>query len=147
MIIIFFLWCRKLAKSTFLLVSLFGLQYVLFAFFPDQVSVLTFKIRTFIELALASTQVMIYSSTSLSFSHTHRKSQVMCIYIALFIIHTVSKQKISVLKYLHALNSHIADQIWVIIQFTFCYDTCNRAVEICFSIRISLYNFTYKAVG
>ncbi|KAG1941256.1 secretin receptor [Pimephales promelas] len=47
---------RKLAKSTFLLVSLFGLQYVLFAFFPDRVSVLTFKIWNFIELALASTQ-------------------------------------------------------------------------------------------
>uniref|UniRef100_A0A672RDY2 Secretin receptor-like n=1 Tax=Sinocyclocheilus grahami TaxID=75366 RepID=A0A672RDY2_SINGR len=47
---------RKLAKSTFLLVSLFGLQYVLFAFFPDRVSVLTFKIWNVIELALASTQ-------------------------------------------------------------------------------------------
>ncbi|XP_055071238.2 secretin receptor [Misgurnus anguillicaudatus] len=47
---------RKLAKSTFLLVSLFGLQYVLFAFFPDRVNVLTFKIWNVIELALASTQ-------------------------------------------------------------------------------------------
>ncbi|KTG38067.1 hypothetical protein cypCar_00043588, partial [Cyprinus carpio] len=28
---------QKLAKSTFLLVSLFGLQYVLFAFFPDRI--------------------------------------------------------------------------------------------------------------
>ncbi|KAA0716140.1 Vasoactive intestinal polypeptide receptor [Triplophysa tibetana] len=46
----------KLAKSTFLLVSLFGLQYVLFAFFPDRVNVLTFKIWNVIELALASTQ-------------------------------------------------------------------------------------------
>ncbi|XP_030643487.1 secretin receptor [Chanos chanos] len=51
-----FTQCKKLAKSTFLLVSLFGIQYILFAFFPDKVSVLTFKIWNFIELALASTQ-------------------------------------------------------------------------------------------
>ncbi|XP_023682426.1 secretin receptor [Paramormyrops kingsleyae] len=47
---------KKLAKSTFLLVSLFGLQYILFAFFPEKVSDLTYKIWNFVELALASTQ-------------------------------------------------------------------------------------------
>ncbi|XP_007261104.3 secretin receptor [Astyanax mexicanus] len=47
---------RKLAKSTLLLVSLFGVQYALFAFFPDEVSILTFQIWTAIELAMASTQ-------------------------------------------------------------------------------------------
>lgn len=54
------LW-RKLAKSTLLLVSLFGVQYTLFTFFPDGVSILTFQIWNAIELALASTQVMAYS--------------------------------------------------------------------------------------
>ncbi|XP_026866051.2 secretin receptor [Electrophorus electricus] len=47
---------RKLAKSTLLLVSLFGVQYTLFAFFPDQVGNLTFQIWNAIELAMASTQ-------------------------------------------------------------------------------------------
>ncbi|XP_062862447.1 secretin receptor [Trichomycterus rosablanca] len=47
---------RKLAKSTLLLVSLFGVQYALVAFFPDKVSILTFQIWNTIELALASTQ-------------------------------------------------------------------------------------------
>ncbi|XP_042175700.1 secretin receptor isoform X3 [Oncorhynchus tshawytscha] len=43
---------RRLAKSTVLLVSLFGLHYVLFAFLPHKVS----EIWNFIELAFASTQ-------------------------------------------------------------------------------------------
>uniref|UniRef100_A0A674D1T9 Secretin receptor n=2 Tax=Salmo trutta TaxID=8032 RepID=A0A674D1T9_SALTR len=43
---------RRLAKSTLLLVSLFGLHYVLFAFLPHKVS----EIWNFIELAFASTQ-------------------------------------------------------------------------------------------
>ncbi|XP_066541925.1 secretin receptor [Hoplias malabaricus] len=47
---------RKLAKSTLLLVSLFGVQYALFAFFPDGVDILTFQIWNTIELAMASTQ-------------------------------------------------------------------------------------------
>ncbi|XP_036423816.1 secretin receptor [Colossoma macropomum] len=47
---------RKLAKSTLLLVSLFGVQYALFTFFPDEVSILTFQIWNAIELAMASTQ-------------------------------------------------------------------------------------------
>ncbi|XP_060784801.1 secretin receptor [Neoarius graeffei] len=47
---------KKLAKSTLLLVSLFGVQYALFTFFPDGVNVLTFQIWNAIELALASTQ-------------------------------------------------------------------------------------------
>ncbi|TSK92861.1 Vasoactive intestinal polypeptide receptor 1 [Bagarius yarrelli] len=46
----------KLAKSTLLLVTLFGVQYALFTFFPDGVSILTFQIWNAIELALASTQ-------------------------------------------------------------------------------------------
>ncbi|KAK3543572.1 hypothetical protein QTP70_023902 [Hemibagrus guttatus] len=46
----------KLAKSTLLLVSLFGVQYALFTFFPDGVSTLTFQIWNAIELTLASTQ-------------------------------------------------------------------------------------------
>lgn len=37
--------------------ALFGLQYILFVFFPDDVSNLVFQIKTFAELALASTQV------------------------------------------------------------------------------------------
>ncbi|XP_028835115.1 secretin receptor [Denticeps clupeoides] len=47
---------KRLAKSTFLLVALFGLHYLLFAFLPHQVSGLMYKIFNFIELALASTQ-------------------------------------------------------------------------------------------
>uniref|UniRef100_A0A4W5R8S6 Secretin receptor n=1 Tax=Hucho hucho TaxID=62062 RepID=A0A4W5R8S6_9TELE len=43
---------QRLAKSTLLLVSLFGLHYVLFAFLPHKVS----EIWNFIELAFASTQ-------------------------------------------------------------------------------------------
>ncbi|XP_031648329.1 secretin receptor-like isoform X2 [Oncorhynchus kisutch] len=47
---------KRLTKSTFLLVTLFGLYYILFAFLPIKVSGLTYKIWTFVELALASTQ-------------------------------------------------------------------------------------------
>ncbi|XP_034042900.1 secretin receptor [Thalassophryne amazonica] len=47
---------RKLVKSTFLLVSLFGLHYILFAFLPHKVNVKSYKIWNFVELALASTQ-------------------------------------------------------------------------------------------
>ncbi|KAJ8013060.1 hypothetical protein DPEC_G00049380 [Dallia pectoralis] len=43
---------KRLAKSTFLLVSLFGLHYILFAFLPHQVN----DIWNFIELAFSSTQ-------------------------------------------------------------------------------------------
>uniref|UniRef100_A0A6Q2XQK1 Secretin receptor n=1 Tax=Esox lucius TaxID=8010 RepID=A0A6Q2XQK1_ESOLU len=43
---------KRLAKSTFLLVSLFGLHYILFAFLPHHVN----DIWNFIELAFASTQ-------------------------------------------------------------------------------------------
>ncbi len=81
LIILLFLWCRKLAKSTFLLVSLFGLQYVLFAFFPDRMSMLTFKIWNVIELALASSQVMIYNSTSLLYINTYIQEQSRQIYL------------------------------------------------------------------
>ncbi|XP_035532688.1 secretin receptor-like [Morone saxatilis] len=47
---------RKLAKSSFLLVSLFGLHYILFAFLPHNVNDRTYEIWNFIELAFASTQ-------------------------------------------------------------------------------------------
>uniref|UniRef100_A0A3Q2XSW7 Secretin receptor-like n=1 Tax=Hippocampus comes TaxID=109280 RepID=A0A3Q2XSW7_HIPCM len=47
---------KKFMKSTFFLVVLFGLQYVLFVFLPVEVSSLMFKIWTFVELALSSVQ-------------------------------------------------------------------------------------------
>ncbi|XP_056157077.1 vasoactive intestinal polypeptide receptor-like [Lampris incognitus] len=47
---------KRLIKSTFFLVALFGLQYILFVFLPVKVSGLMFKIWTFAELALSSTQ-------------------------------------------------------------------------------------------
>ncbi|XP_052355197.1 vasoactive intestinal polypeptide receptor 2-like [Oncorhynchus keta] len=47
---------KRLTKSTFLSVTLFGVYYILFAFLPIKVSGLTYKIWTFVELALASTQ-------------------------------------------------------------------------------------------
>eukprot|EP00064_Thunnus_orientalis_P013407 superscaffoldBa00002176_g13446 len=46
----------RLIKSTFFLVALFGLQYIVFALLPVQVSSLVFKIWTFAELALSSIQ-------------------------------------------------------------------------------------------
>lgn len=48
---------RRLIKSTFFLVSLFGLHYILFVFLPVEVNSSVFKIWTFAELALSSTQV------------------------------------------------------------------------------------------
>ncbi|KAJ0062462.1 hypothetical protein NL108_013447, partial [Boleophthalmus pectinirostris] len=47
---------KRLIKSTFFLVALFGLQYIIFAFLPVSVSSLMFRIWTFAELALSSTQ-------------------------------------------------------------------------------------------
>ncbi|KAK2856879.1 hypothetical protein Q5P01_005614 [Channa striata] len=46
----------RLIKSTFFLVALFGLHYILFVFFPFDVSSSVFKIWNFTELALSSTQ-------------------------------------------------------------------------------------------
>uniref|UniRef100_A0A3Q0SJK5 Secretin receptor n=1 Tax=Amphilophus citrinellus TaxID=61819 RepID=A0A3Q0SJK5_AMPCI len=46
----------KLIKSTFFLVALFGLHYILFMFLPVKVSSSMFRIWTFVELALSSTQ-------------------------------------------------------------------------------------------
>ncbi|XP_032412919.1 secretin receptor isoform X2 [Xiphophorus hellerii] len=46
----------KLIKSTFFLVALFGLHCILFVFLPVNVSNSVFKIWTFAELALSSTQ-------------------------------------------------------------------------------------------
>ncbi|XP_071320325.1 secretin receptor isoform X1 [Trachinotus anak] len=47
---------KRLIKSTFFLVALFGLHYILFVFLPVEVSSTMFKIWTFAELALSSTQ-------------------------------------------------------------------------------------------
>ncbi|TWW64104.1 Vasoactive intestinal polypeptide receptor [Takifugu flavidus] len=47
---------KKLIKSTFFLVALFGLHYILFVFLPVEVNSWVFKIWTFAELALSSTQ-------------------------------------------------------------------------------------------
>ncbi|XP_067349614.1 secretin receptor [Channa argus] len=46
----------RLIKSTFFLVALFGLHYILFVFLPVEVSSSVFKIWTLAELALSSTQ-------------------------------------------------------------------------------------------
>lgn len=53
----FFSFTRRLIKSTFFLVALFGLQYILFAFVPVEVNGLIFKIWNSAELFLSSTQV------------------------------------------------------------------------------------------
>ncbi|XP_014192812.1 secretin receptor isoform X2 [Haplochromis burtoni] len=47
---------KRLIKSTFFLVALFGVHYILFVFLPVEVSSSMFKIWTFVELALSSTQ-------------------------------------------------------------------------------------------
>ncbi|XP_054479952.1 secretin receptor [Anoplopoma fimbria] len=47
---------KRLIKSTFFLVALFGLHYILFVFLPVEVSSSVFKIWMFAELALSSTQ-------------------------------------------------------------------------------------------
>ncbi|XP_041637574.1 secretin receptor-like [Cheilinus undulatus] len=47
---------KRLIKSTFFLVALFGLHYILFVFLPVQVSSSVFQVWTFAELALSSTQ-------------------------------------------------------------------------------------------
>lgn len=52
-----FSFLRRLIKSTFFLVALFGLHYILFVFLPVEVSSSVFKIWNIAELALSSTQV------------------------------------------------------------------------------------------
>uniref|UniRef100_A0A672ZYQ7 Secretin receptor-like n=1 Tax=Sphaeramia orbicularis TaxID=375764 RepID=A0A672ZYQ7_9TELE len=47
---------RKLAKSSFLLVALLGLHYIIFAFLPRTVSDRTYEVWNSVELAFASTQ-------------------------------------------------------------------------------------------
>ncbi|KAE8278678.1 Vasoactive intestinal polypeptide receptor [Larimichthys crocea] len=47
---------KRLIKSTFFLVALFGLHCILFSFLPDKVGSLVFKIWNTAELALSSTQ-------------------------------------------------------------------------------------------
>lgn len=46
--------CRRLAKSTLLLIPLFGMHYMVFAFLPENTGA---EARIFIELGLGSFQV------------------------------------------------------------------------------------------
>ncbi|XP_041834568.1 secretin receptor isoform X2 [Melanotaenia boesemani] len=52
---------KRLIKSTFFLVALFGLHYILFVFLPVEVSSSVFKIWMLAELALSSTQGFVVS--------------------------------------------------------------------------------------
>lgn len=52
---VFTVLCRRLAKSTLLLIPLFGVHYTVFALFPEHVGL---EARLFFELVLGSFQVL-----------------------------------------------------------------------------------------
>jgi len=52
---VFTVFCRRLAKSTLLLIPLFGVHYTVFALFPEHVGL---EARLFFELVLGSFQVL-----------------------------------------------------------------------------------------
>lgn len=56
--------CRRLARSTLLLIPLFGIHYTVFAFSPEDVSK---RERLVFELGLGSFQVHFYSSSNVHF--------------------------------------------------------------------------------
>ncbi|XP_047195156.1 secretin receptor isoform X2 [Hippoglossus stenolepis] len=74
---------KRLIKSTFFLVALFGLHYILFVFLPVEVSSLVFKIWTFAELALSSTQVHeLKQFTENNDRYKHTDDACLCLHVS-----------------------------------------------------------------